>query len=599
MKRLLGFFSLIFLCLNIMICAKQASGAVCIDIQEATSQSAEDEAKQAIQTRIDASIEASKRRDLETRLAGLTSDWTGKLKDGDTITRSELAENFRRQHSTIISVSDETRITVDSIELNGDEATVHTSQRFVRTMSGNDGKPIEVRSSVTHREVWIRTATAGWLNKYIEELEQGPTYVNGVEAPQDRAGWKFVKIVWEEGIERARATFEEARKRDPQAMLFQEATLNNLGYRLIQKGRVQDAVEIFRLNTEAYPQSSNTYDSLAEAYMLSGNRELAIQNYRKSLELNPKNTNAVPMLEKLGAPLSAETIWKMLGAPSGIELKADIEYGSVGQKRPLRMHILRPRVMPKERMPVVVFIHGGGWFEGHHNRGIAPLRHFAERGYLCATVEYRLSDEAKFPAQIEDLKTAIRYLRAKAKELHLNTGRIGVWGQSAGGHLAALLGTSGNVKALEGAGDWRKFSSRVNAVVDWNGPVDFLEPKELERLMKQKQAEGWKEIAVERLFGGLVLENKTKAASASPLAYVSSDDPPFLIMHGDEDQTVDLSQSQSLYEALKKAGVDVTFNVIKGAGHFGVDGISPLQTDFAAMMDAFFDKHLKSGKASR
>ncbi len=599
MKRLPLFFSITFLCLNIMVCANQTSGAVCIDIQEATGQSAEEEAKQAIQARIDASIEASKRNDLETRLAGLASDWTGKLKDGDSVTRSELEENFRQQHRTIISVSDETRITVDSIELNGNEATIHTSQRFVRTVPGNDGKPMEVRSSVTHREVWIKTDTAGWLNKYIEELEQGPTYVNGVEVPQDRAGWKFVKIVWEEGTARARAAFEEARRRDPQATLFQETTLNNLGYRLIRKSRARDAVEVFRLNTEAYPQSFNTFDSLAEAYMLIGDRELAIQNYRKSLELNPKNTNAVPMLERLGAPLSAETIWKMLGAPSGVELMADVEYGSAGKQRPLRMHILRPRVMPKEGLPVIVFIHGGGWFEGHHNRGIAPLLHFAERGYLCVTVEYRLSDEAKFPAQIEDLKTAIRYLRAKAKELHLDPKSIGVWGQSAGGHLAALLGTSGNVKELEGAGAWRKFSSRVNAVVDWNGPVDFLEPKELERLMKQKQDEGWKEIAMERLFGGLVLENKAKAVRASPLTYVSRDDPPFLIMHGDEDQTIGLGQSQLLYEALKKAGVDVNFNVIKGAGHFGVDGISPLQNDFAAMMDAFFDKHLKSGKASR
>ncbi|HEV7843279.1 MAG TPA: alpha/beta hydrolase, partial [Pyrinomonadaceae bacterium] len=222
-----------------------------------------------------------------------------------------------------------------------------------------------------------------------------------------------------------------------------------------------------------------------------------------------------------------------------------------------------------------------------------PLLHFAERGYLCATIEYRLSDEAKYPAQIEDVKTAIRYLRSQAKELHLDPQRIGVWGQSAGGHLAALLGTSGGVKELEGSGGRREFSSRVNAVVDWNGPVDFLEPKELERLMAQKQAEGWKTIAMERLIGGPVLENREKAARANPVTYVTRDDPPFLIMHGDEDQTVALSQSRLLYDALKAAGVDATLTVIKGAGHFGVDGISPLQSDFAAMMDAFFDKHLK------
>ncbi len=595
MKRLLLFLAVTFLCLNVLIGVRETRAQ---NAASPTTSQSEEEVKREIQARIDASVEAMKRKDMAARLAGLAPGFTGKLKDGDVVTAKDLERSFEQQHRSISTISDETRTVIDSIKLNNEEATIHVSQRFVRTTPGGDGKPVEVRTSVTHRELWVKTER-GWLVKYIEELEQGPTFVNGAEIPQDRAGWKFVKIVWEEGTERARAAFEEARKRDPQATLFQEATLNNLGYRLIQKGRVKDAVEVFRLNTEAYPQSFNTFDSLAEAYMLSGDRELAIQNYRRSLELNPKNTNAVPMLERLGAPLSAETIWKMLGAPSGVELMADVEYGSVGRQRPLKMHLLRPRVLPKEPLPVIVFIHGGGWFEGHHNRGIAPLLHFAERGYLCVTVEYRLSDEAKFPAQIEDLKTAIRYLRAKAKELHLDPERIGVWGQSAGGHLAALLGTSGKVKELEGTGDWRKFSSRVNAVVDWNGPVDFLEPKELERLMKQKQDEGWKEIAMERLFGGLVSENKAQAASASPITYVSRDDPPFLIMHGDEDRTVGLGQSQLLYEALKKAGIDVTFNVIKGAGHFGVDGISPLQNDFAAMMDAFFDKHLKSGKASR
>jgi acetyl esterase/lipase/TolA-binding protein len=591
MKRLLLCLTTIFLCLNGLIGVSETWAQ---QPNSSTPSQSEEEARREIQARIDASVEAMKRKDMAARLANLAPGFTGKLKDGDVVTAKDLEVSFQRQHSSIISVSDETRTTIDSIKLNGNEATIHISQRFVRTVPGNNGKPVEVRTSVTHREVWIKTES-GWLVKYIEELEQGPTFIDGVEAAQDRAGWKFVKIVWDEGVKRARAAFEEARKRDPQAVLFQETTLNNLGYRLIQKGRLQDAIEVFRLNTEAYPQSFNTYDSLAEAYMNSGMKQLAIENYRKSLELNPRNTNAVPMLERLGAPLSAETIWKMLGSPSSVELLADVEYGK-GGKRPLRLHILRPRVMPKEPLPVIIFIHGGGWFEGHRNRGIAPLVHFAERGYLCATVEYRLSDEAKFPAQIEDIKTAVRYLRAKAGELHLDSQRIGVWGQSAGGHLAALLGTSGGVRELEGAGGWQNFSSRVNAVIDWNGPVDFLEAKELERLMKQKQAEGWKTIAMERLFGGLIPQHKEEARRANPITYVSSDDPPFLIMHGDEDNTVALSQSQLLYDSLKKAGVDATLNVIKGAGHFGVDGISPLEGSFAEMMDAFFDKHLKGGK---
>jgi acetyl esterase/lipase/TolA-binding protein len=584
MKRMPVFLSIIFLCLNIAAGVNEAWAQTASATQQTLSQ-AEEEAKRAIEARLAASIEAMRRKDVAARMEGFASDWTGKLKDGEVITLKDLEQIFRQQNRSIISVSDETRMVVDTIQLNGNEATVHTSQRFVRTVQGNDGKPVEVRTSVTHREVWVKTER-GWVTKYIEELEQGPTLVNGVEVAQDRAGWKFVRVFWEEGVLRARATFEEARKRDAQAVLFQEATLNNLGYKLIQKGRVQDAVEIFRLNTEAYPQSFNTYDSLAEAYMRQGDKKLAIENYRKSLELNPKNTNAVPMLERLGAPLDAQAIWKMTGPPPNVEFLEGVKYGT-GGNRPLRMHILRPKVAAKEPSPVIIFIHGGGWFEGHHNRGIGPLVHFAERGYLSATIEYRLSGEAKFPAQIEDVKLAVRFLRAKAKEFHLDPERIGVWGQSAGGHLAALLGTSGGVKELEGAGGWHRFSSRVQAVVDWNGPVDFLEPKEVELRAKSK------DDAPDRLIGVPLQENRQKAVRANPVTYVSKDDPPFLIMHGDEDQVVSLSQSQLLYEALKSKGVDVTLNIIKGAGHFGVDGVSPLSGDFAGMMDAFFDKHLK------
>lgn len=297
MKRLLLILAIIFLCLNILINVRETRAQ---NAASATTSQSEEEAKREIQARIDASIEAMKRKDMAARLAGLAPGFKGKLKDGDVVTAKDLERSFERQHLSISTISDETRTVIDNIKLNNQEATIHVSQRFVRTSPGSDGKPVEVRTSVTHRELWVKTER-GWLVKYIEELEQGPTFVGGAEVPQDRAGWKFVKIVWEEGIERAQAAFKEARKKDPQAVLFQEATLNNLGYRLLQKGRIKDAIRIFRLNTEAYPQASNTYDSLAEAYMLSGDKKLAIRNYKKSLELNPKNTNAVSMLEKLNA----------------------------------------------------------------------------------------------------------------------------------------------------------------------------------------------------------------------------------------------------------------------------------------------------------
>ena len=580
MKRFPLLLAIALLCLNAL------AGATATQAQTAGRKLSpeEEEAKRAIEARIAESVEAMRRRDTAARLAFFAPDWRGKLNDGEPMTLEELKAYFRRQEGAVLTISPETRTVVDTIELKGDEATVHTSQVFVRTTPGRDGKTAEVRTSVTHKEVWVRT-DRGWISKYIEELEQGPTYVNGVEVPQDRAGWKFVRVFWEEGAAKARATFEEARRRDPRATLFEEATLNNLGYRLIQKNRLADAIEIFKLNTEAYPQSGNVWDSLGEAYMLGGERELAIRNYRKSLEVNPKNTNAVPMLERLGAPLAAADVWKLSGAPPAVELTPDVVY-TERAARPLKMHVLRPKTLPKEPMPVIVFLHGGGWFEGHPNRGLAALAHFAGRGYLCASVEYRLSGEAKFPAQIEDVKEAVRFLRAKAKEFHLDPERVGVWGQSAGGHLAALLGTSGGVRELEGAGGWRKFSSRVQAVVNWNGPVDFLEPVQMKWWAERKSD------AVIRLIGGEPEANREKALRATPATYASGDDPPFLIMHGDADEVVLPAQSESLYRALRSAGVDATLHVVKGAGHFGVDGVSPLPDDLAALMDAFFDKHL-------
>src|SRR5262245_53951430 len=127
--------------------------------------------------------------------------------------------------------------------------------------------------------------------------------------------------------------------------------------------------------------------------------------------------------------------------PEGVELLRDVEYGK-GGKRALRLHILRPKKAPKDTMPVLVWIHGGGWMAGSRDTGIGILALFVGRGYICASIEYRFSSEAVFPAQIHDCKCAIRFLRAKAKEYNLDPDRIGVWGSSAGGHLAALLGTS-------------------------------------------------------------------------------------------------------------------------------------------------------------
>ena len=196
-----------------------------------------------------------------------------------------------------------------------------------------------------------------------------------------------------------------------------------------------------------------------------------------------------------------------------------------------------------------------------------------------------MSGDALFPAQIEDCKAAIRWLRAHAKEYNLDAQRFGVWGSSAGGHLVALVGASGDVKAFD-VGANLGVSSRVQAVCDYYGPTDFtvfVTTPGYEQHAGAEAPEG-------KLLGGAVMENKDKAARANSITYVTPDDPPFLIMHGDKDATVPINQSQLLFEALKKAGVSVHFHTIKGAGHgqgFGGPEIEP-------MVSAFFDQKLKA-----
>jgi len=281
---------------------------------------------------------------------------------------------------------------------------------------------------------------------------------------------------------------------------------------------------------------------------------------------------------------AAEKAQRARVVPEGLEFLPDVVYGKGGGKD-LKLDILRPKQPPVEPMPVVVYIHGGGW-KGGSKAAMPPLcNRLAQQGYFCASVEYRLSQEAVFPAQIEDCKCAIRFLRAHAKEYKIDPDRIGVWGHSAGGHLVALLGTAGDAKDLEGAGGWQDQSSRVQCVIDCFGPTDFtVIPKGLEGVKEQMSS------PVTQLLGGPVLENMEKAAKASPITYVSKDDPPILIMHGDQDPLVPLSQSQKFYEALKKAGVDATLHIVKGAGH-GFRG-----PEIEQVTQAFFDKHLKGPK---
>ena len=274
--------------------------------------------------------------------------------------------------------------------------------------------------------------------------------------------------------------------------------------------------------------------------------------------------------------------------PSDVKLFSDVEYGKGGASE-LKMDILTPKKPPKDPMPVLVFIHGGGWVHGDKSSGIPKLLPFAKRGYLCASINYRLTGEAIFPAQIEDCKCAIRFLRAKAGEYNLDPTRIGVWGESAGGHLVSLLGTTGDIKSLGGKGGWGMYSSKVQAVCNFYGPSDFT--KYIEDTNKLKQLGGhnlpFGMDYLSLLVGGPADKKLDACRSASPITYVSKDDPPFLIVQGEKDEIVPQDQAIVLDAALRKVGVESTLYIIKGAGHgFGE------RPEVDKMVVDFFNKHL-------
>ncbi|MBE2282675.1 MAG: prolyl oligopeptidase family serine peptidase [Prosthecobacter sp.] len=272
-----------------------------------------------------------------------------------------------------------------------------------------------------------------------------------------------------------------------------------------------------------------------------------------------------------------------LAQNAGVKSHRDLVYVEGGHERhKLDLHLPEKAGEP---LPLLIWVHGGGWQAGSKD-GCPPLRSgYVERGYAVASINYRLSGHATFPAQIEDCKAAIRWLRAHAKDYGLDPKRFGVWGSSAGGHLVALIGTSGDVKEFDVGANLDQ-SSRVQSVCDFYGPSDltvFVTTPGYESHATDSSPEA-------KLLGGTVMQNKDKAARVNPITYASKDDPPFLIVHGDKDPTVPINQSQLLFEALKKTGASARFHTIHGAGHGG-PGFAGQDMD--AMVAAFFDERLK------
>jgi acetyl esterase/lipase len=285
--------------------------------------------------------------------------------------------------------------------------------------------------------------------------------------------------------------------------------------------------------------------------------------------------------------------WAQIGfgaPPKDIKFEQNIAYVSAGDPAEV-LDLYLPEKPADKPLPLVVWIHGGGWHSGSKSGCYAA--YLAREGYVVASVEYRFSQKALFPAQIQDCQAAIRWLRANSKAYHIDPEHIGASGDSAGGHLVALLETSGGKKAFPAIGGNEDQSDRVQAVCDWYGPTDF------NTVMAQAAADHNVKSAIKfntpddpysDLIGVKLGEDPVKGDAVSPVHYVSKDNPPILIMHGTRDALVPFAQSEEFVAALQKAGVDVTLQKFPNAGHggraFSLPAVKKLMKDF-------FDKNLK------
>jgi acetyl esterase/lipase len=244
--------------------------------------------------------------------------------------------------------------------------------------------------------------------------------------------------------------------------------------------------------------------------------------------------------------------------PKSVETIKNIEYAQVrGQS--MLLDLYRPREF-KHRLPVIVWLYGGAWKAG--SKDSCPIAFIATKGVAIVSINYRLTEVAPFPAQIYDCKGAVRWLRAHADQYHLDPNRIGVFGVSAGGHLAALLGTTADNPVLEGdVGDNLGYSSRVQCVCAFYAPTD------LNRLVTDPRERADPNGDVARLLGGAVADNVAKANFASPISYVDKNSAPFFLMHGAADRLVPPDQSKILYDALERSGVEAHLEIIPNKGH--------------------------------
>jgi acetyl esterase/lipase len=299
-------------------------------------------------------------------------------------------------------------------------------------------------------------------------------------------------------------------------------------------------------------------------------------------------------------------------------LHRDLAYASYqldGAEHKLLLDLYLPAQSASQSIPLLIFVHGGGWFEG--SKDTCPGATFAQNGYAMACVNYRLADfdrgcpqELVFPAQIHDVKAAVRWLRQHADQYGLDPSRFGAMGDSSGGHLAALLGTSGGETDLQGTGN-SGISDAVQAVCVWYGPVDvtrapptivFKDDPCQTPLGRLEDTYGGEEtpyfywtLAWGAFLGGSLDDAAVieRARQATPLTYVDAADPPFLVIHGENDGMIPVEQSELLVAALNSAGVKVTLVRPAGVGHgYGAAGMEVMPALLTPTLQ-FFDTHLR------
>ncbi len=243
-------------------------------------------------------------------------------------------------------------------------------------------------------------------------------------------------------------------------------------------------------------------------------------------------------------------------------LRKEIEYAKVGE-RILALDLYHPDEKNKPA-PVVVWVHGGAWRSG--SKSDVPVKRWIEQGFAIASVDYRLSPEAPFPAQVHDIKAAIRFLQSKAAELQIDSQKVVIAGSSAGGHLAALVGTSNGVSELEGnVGASPRSPAHVRAI------VSFFGASNLESILSQSTPHGLsvRVPALKLLLGRTPEEKPELARLASPIAHVDAHDPPLWLIHGDADPQMPIEQSRELEAKYKSVSRPVQFETIPGAKHGG------------------------------